>query len=96
MINSNDVINLILELLEESDKENFELKGDSPIINGHPAIDSLLLVQLSIALEGIAEEKGFDFDWRSEKAMSSLNSIFKTPNTIAEEFNKQEFDNKKK
>ena len=95
MIKAQDIINIIFDLLEETDKDNFELKNNSAIINGHPAIDSLILVQLAIALEEIAEGKGFDFDWRSEKAMSSLNSVFKTPDSIAEEFNRQELDQNK-
>ena len=49
------------------------------------------LVQICLALEEQAEAEGFDFDWRSEKAMSSINSIFKTPQTLAEVQSSNEF-----
>ena len=47
------------------------------------------LVQICIALEDKSLEDGFEFDWTSEKAMSSQNSVFKTPKTLADEYNRQ-------
>jgi protoporphyrinogen oxidase len=35
------------------------------------------------------KQDGFTFDWTSEKAMSSLNSIFKSPESLAAEYNRQ-------
>ena len=49
----------------------------------------MVLVQLCIAIEDIANKEGFNFDWTSEKAMSKLNSIFKSPKTLSKEFNRQ-------
>ena len=47
------------------------------------------LVQICIELEEKANDEGFQFDWTSEKAMSILNSIFKTPETLTKEYNRQ-------
>jgi len=47
------------------------------------------LVQLCLKLEESAIDNGFVFDWTSEKAMSSMNSVFRTPRSISDEFNSQ-------
>ena len=47
------------------------------------------LVQLCLALEEKGSDLGFDFDWTSEKAISSMNSIFKSPRSLSNEFNRQ-------
>lgn len=82
-----ELICLIKEITDEED----ELKIDSstPLIGPNSSIDSMNLVQICLALEEHSEDDGFDFDWTSEKAMSSLNSIFKTPMTLLEEYNRQ-------
>lgn len=79
-----DILNKLLdkEILFEEESE----------IMDYPEIDSMILVQLCIALEDIANKEGFNFDWTSEKAMSKLNSIFKSPKTLAREFNRQKED----
>ena len=54
------------------------------------ALDSMSLVQLCLKLEDLALEEGFSFDWTSEKAMSSMNSVFLTPATICAEYVRQQ------
>ena len=76
---------LINQILDE----NFDLKDTTPLIGGNSSIDSMNLVQICIALEDKSEEDGFEFDWQSEKAMSSINSIFKNPETLVKEYNRQ-------
>ena len=70
-----------------SNSEN--INANTLILNGDNNIDSMVLVQLCIALEEKSNSYGFDFDWMSEKAMSSMNSIFRTPESISKEFNRQ-------
>ena len=82
---SQELISLIKNFLNEE----IELEENTPLIGGLSSIDSMNLVQICLALEEQSEADGFDFDWRSERAMSSLNSIFKTPQTLAEEYNRQ-------
>ena len=66
-----------------------KMNEDSEILNGDNNLDSMAIVQLCIALEDKSNSFGFDFDWTSEKAMSSLNSIFKNPNSLTKEYNLQ-------
>tara|TARA_Y100000589_G_C26615591_1_gene412064 strand:- start:1 stop:276 length:276 start_codon:yes stop_codon:yes gene_type:complete len=80
-----DLINLIDEIVDDK----FELDESTPLIGGNSSIDSMNLVQICIALEDKSEEDGFTFDWQSEKAMSVMNSIFKNPKALANEYNQQ-------
>ena len=79
----------IIELIHELSEEPLDISADSSLVGGDAAIDSMGLVQLCLALEEKASENGFDFDWTSEKAMSAMNSFFKSPKAIADEFNRQ-------
>lgn len=79
----------LIELINEIVDEDFDLKDKTPLIGGNSTIDSMNLVQICIALEDKSEEDGFIFDWQSEKAMSSMNSIFKDPESLVNEYNRQ-------
>jgi acyl carrier protein len=59
------------------------LLGDSSLL------DSMKLVQLSIALEEFAEEQHFTFDWTSDTAMSKSRSMFRTAGSLADAFCEQ-------
>jgi acyl carrier protein len=72
-----------------------DLNDQDSLLGGGSSIDSLQLVELCLFLEEKAEEKGFIFDWTSEKAMSRTNSMFKSILSLAEEFKKQ-YENIKK
>ena len=85
MINANDIVSLVQKFSED----NIEIDEDSPLVGGDSAVDSMGLVQLCLALEDMALDKGFNFDWTSEKAMSAMKSIYKSPKTLADEFNRQ-------
>tara|TARA_Y100001978_G_C23681185_1_gene429130 strand:- start:1689 stop:1958 length:270 start_codon:yes stop_codon:yes gene_type:complete len=80
-----ELINIINNLIDE----DFEINDTSPLIGGNSSIDSMNLVQICLALEEKSEEDGFEFDWTSEKALSITNSVFRTPATLAEEYNRQ-------
>ena len=84
-MNVEDLIILINQILDEQ----IELRELTPLIGGNSSIDSMNLVQICIALEDKSEEDGFQFDWQSDKAMSSINSIFKNPETLVNEYNRQ-------
>tara|TARA_B100000579_G_C22427050_1_gene663475 strand:- start:25 stop:300 length:276 start_codon:yes stop_codon:yes gene_type:complete len=91
MISSADLIEIIKSVVEQE----IDIDSQSPLVGGNSLIDSMGLVQLCLALEERSQSEGFSFDWTSEKAMSSLNSIFKTPGTLAEEYNRQSSESKK-
>lgn len=86
-MNEKELINLICEVV---DKE-IDIKSNSSLLGGE-LIDSMTLVQICLRLEEEADKQNFDFDWTSEKAMSNMNSIFKSVDTLCEEFNKQKLN----
>jgi acyl carrier protein len=85
MLASEELIKIIKQIVEE----DIDISPQSPLVGSSSLIDSMGLVQICLALEEKSQSDGFSFDWTSEKAMSSLNSIFKTPETLAEEYNRQ-------
>ena len=85
MLSSGELIEVIKAIV---DKE-VNIDPQSSLIGGDSLIDSMALVQICLALEERSQSEGFLFDWTSEKAMSSLNSIFKTAQTLTEEYNRQ-------
>ena len=56
-------INDALEVKEEITEEMQLIGGDS-------LLDSMKLVEVCLALEDLADEHGFEFDWTSDAAMS--------------------------
>ena len=92
-MNSEDIINLIRNTCEDNGSLS-EINEDSILVGGN--IDSMGLVQLCIALEEKAIDLGFEFDWTSEKAMSSMNSVFRSPKSLLKEFKRQQANHKKK
>ena len=85
MLTCEELINVIKVVIDE----DININQQSPLIGGDSSIDSMGLVQICLALEERSKSEGFSFDWTSEKAMSSLNSIFKTAETLTEEYNRQ-------
>ena len=91
MLSCEELIGVIKDVVEE----DIDINPQSSLIGGNSSIDSMGLVQICLALEERSQSEGFSFDWTSEKAMSSLNSIFKTPETLTEEYNRQLMEQKK-
>lgn len=80
----------ILEIIKGSiDSDNIQMSVDSHLIGSNSMVDSMGLVQTCIALEDKSQEDGFNFDWTSEKAMSTMSSVFKSPSSLAYEYNRQ-------
>lgn len=59
---------------------------DIPLLGGESVLTSMQLVELCLALEDRAAELGFDFDWKSEEAMSKSRSMFRTAGSLSDEF----------
>ena len=68
------------------DDKDFKVTDSTPLIGDSSVLDSMKLVELCLALEDFAEEKGFEFDWISSQAMSRSRSMFKTAGSLASEF----------
>ena len=85
----------LIEIIKSITGNLTDIAPDSPLVGGGSLIDSMALVQICLALEEKSQSGGFSFDWTSEKAMSSLNSIFKSPESLAAEYNHQYATSKK-
>ena len=85
----------IKEVLDE-DNKTVSFDENSSLIGSSGILDSLSLVTLCTKLddEALDLEESFEFDWTSEKAMSNMHSIFRTPKTLAQEFLRQACESK--
>ena len=79
------VISVISKILEGKSK----ITEDMQLIGGESLLDSMKLVEVCLALEDLADEHGFEFDWTSEAAMSKSRSMFRSVTALAEEFANQ-------
>ena len=66
-----------------------EITEEMQLIGGQPLLDSMKLIEVCLALEDLADEHGFEFDWTSEAAMSKSRSMFRSVVALAEEFASQ-------
>ena len=66
-----------------------EITEEMQLIGGQPLLDSMKLIEVCLALEDLADEHGFEFDWTSEAAMSKSRSMFRSVIALAEEFASQ-------
>ena len=80
------VFQIILDGIED---KTIQVTDDTPLIGDGSVMDSMKLVELCLKLEDFAEEKGFEFDWTSDQAMSRLHSMFRTAGSLASEFKDQ-------
>tara|TARA_Y100000591_G_C21844827_1_gene708046 strand:- start:2274 stop:2567 length:294 start_codon:yes stop_codon:yes gene_type:complete len=79
------VIKIVAKILSNKVKVTKEMQ----LIGGNSKLDSMKLVEVCVALEDIAEEYGFEFDWTSATTMSKSKSMFRNVNALAKEFAKQ-------
>ncbi len=66
-----------------------KVSTETPLIGQDGILTSMKLVELSLMLEDIAAELGFNFDWTSDSAMSRSRSMFLTAGSLVEEFLRQ-------
>ena len=77
---------IVISVITEALKANVEVTEDMQLIGGDSLLDSMKLVEVCLALEDMADEHGFEFDWRSEAAMSRSRSMFRSVAALAQEF----------
>ena len=77
------IFQIILDGIED---KTIQVTDDTPLIGDGSVLDSMKLVELCLTLEDFAEEKGFEFDWTSDQAMSRSRSMFRTAGSLASEF----------
>ncbi len=79
-------LDVFAKIMEISGDKELAVTEDMPLIGDGKALDSMKLVELCLALEDMALEMGFEFDWTSESAMSRSRSMFRTAGALADEF----------
>ena len=73
----NDLEKLAMNTIQEAvGQEDLKVTVDTPLIGDGSVLDSMKLVAVCLALEDIAEDHDFEFDWTSDVAMSSLVACF--------------------
>jgi len=77
---------IVISLLSNELNRRDEITEDMQLIGGDSLLDSMKLVEVCLALEDLADEHGFEFDWTSEAAMSKSRSMFRSVAALAEEF----------
>lgn len=77
---------IVISVINSTLEDKAEIKEDMQLIGGESLLDSMKLVEVCLALEDLADEHGFEFDWTSESAMSKSRSMFRSVAALAEEF----------
>jgi len=88
-MNIDDAKKLVIEGIVGTLERQIKVTDDMQLIGGESLLDSMKLVELCLMLEDRANEKGFEFDWTSDSAMSRSRSMFRTVSSLAEEFSNQ-------
>ena len=85
-----DIKHYVFQIIQNRIKDTtIQVTDDTPLIGDGSVLDSMKLVELCLTLEDFAEEKGFEFDWTSDQAMSRSRSMFRTAGSLASEFTNQ-------
>lgn len=79
----------VISVISNAVDGKVEITEDMQLIGGESLLDSMKLVEVCLALEDLADEHGFEFDWTSEAAMSKSRSMFRNVAALAEEFANQ-------
>ena len=82
-----DIKHDVFQLIQQGiGDKTIQVTDNTPLIGDGSVLDSMKLVELCLTLEDFAEEKGFEFDWTSDQAMSRSRSMFRTAGSLASEF----------
>lgn len=85
------VMSIVTEALEDAEvlEDEIQVTETMELIGGESLLDSMGLVGVCLALEDLADEHDFEFDWTSDVAMSKSRSMFRSVAALAEEFANQ-------
>ena len=88
-MNIKQAIEIVISAINEALEGKAEITEEMQLIGGETLLDSMKLVEVCLALEDLADEHGFEFDWTSEATMSKSRSMFRSVAALAEEFASQ-------
>lgn len=80
---------IVISVITDALERKVQVTEDMQLIGGETLLDSMKLVEVCLALEDLADEYCFDFDWTSEVAMSKSRSMFRSVAALSEEFANQ-------
>jgi len=84
-----EFLEIVVSLVKQFAKPGATVSAETPLIGEDGTLDSMALVELCLALEDFAQERGFNFDWSSDDAMSRSRSFFRSPWALALELSHQ-------
>ena len=88
-VNIEQAKEIVIYAINDALEGKAEIIEDMQLIGGKSLLDSMKLVEVCLALEDLADEHEFEFDWTSEAAMSKSRSMFRNVAALAEEFANQ-------
>ena len=80
---------IVISVINNALEGKVEITEEMQLIGGESLLDSMKLVEVCLALEDLADDHGFEFDWTSEAAMSKSRSMFRDVVALAQEFANQ-------
>ena len=80
---------IVISAINDALEGKAEITEEMQLIGSESLLDSMKLVEVCLALEDLADEHGFEFDWTSEAAMSKSRGMFRSVTALAEEFASQ-------
>ena len=88
-MNIEQATEIVISAISDALEGKSEVSENMQLIGGESLLDSMKLVEVCLALEDLADEHGFEFDWTSEAAMSKSRSMFRSVAALVEEFASQ-------
>ena len=88
-MNTEQAKEIVIRSINDALEGKAEISEDMQLIGGEALLDSMKLVEVCLALEDLADEHGFEFDWTSDAAMSKSRGMFRSVSALSEEFASQ-------
>ena len=85
----NEANEIVIETVTRVLNNKIKVTKEMQLIGGDSLLDSMKLVEVCVALEDVADENSFEFDWTSATTMSKSRSMFRNIKALAEEFASQ-------
>ena len=85
-MNIEQATEIVVSAIDDALDSKANVSEEMELIGGESLLDSMKLVEVCLALEDLADEHGFEFNWTSDAAMSKSRSMFRSVAALAEEF----------
>ena len=85
-MNIEQATQIVVSAIDDALDSKANVSEEMELIGGESLLDSMKLVEVCLALEDLADEHGFEFNWTSDAAMSKSRGMFRSVAALAEEF----------